>query len=436
MAKVTKMNSLRQLVPKELEVDITRLTHLDTWAAMKKYVLDQVVVRREPYFIQNTGGKKHDHGVVPMDVGNVMNQESDDENKSYEEENQDSSGLNAFKGSGKGFAGNCHYCWKFGHRMNECHQKTADMAKSKGKGFDQDKGKGKGNDSGFKGYGKGNGSKGDKGYGKGPWTHWSPPRWAPWGKAAGKGLSYWGEDPNYGSTASMPLFSLSTSTPVQTKNQFEVLNEEEEEEIEIGELDVISANNIEWPELRLEKDIFTVKPVKKQKLKKTDFKDFVHYLGAPDVEQVLNHVGENGWSSISAIMDSGAAESVAPLDFVKHIPIKESEGSRRGQVYHAADGNKIANRGEKVIEAVTEDGLRYHATYQIAAVTRPLNSISKICDQGNMVIFNRKGGYVLNEVTGEQTHFSREQGVYVMHSWIHEGGGGGSAISPFARPEM
>ena len=135
-------------------------------------------------------------------------------------------------------------------------------------------------------------------------------------------------------------------------------------------------------------------------------------------------------------MDSGAAESVAPLDFVKHIPIKESEGSRRGQVYHAADGNKIANRGEKVIEAVTEDGLRYHATYQIAAVTRPLNSISKICDQGNMVIFNREGGYVLNEVIGEQTHFSREQGVYVMHSWIHEGGGGGSAISPFARPEM
>ena len=50
MTEVTKMNSLRQLVPKELELDMTRLTHLNTWAEMKKYVFDQVVIRREPYF--------------------------------------------------------------------------------------------------------------------------------------------------------------------------------------------------------------------------------------------------------------------------------------------------------------------------------------------------------------------------------------------------
>ena len=58
MAEVTKMNSLRQLVPKELELDMTRLTHLNIWAEMKKYVLDQVVIRRDPYFDPVLGTKK------------------------------------------------------------------------------------------------------------------------------------------------------------------------------------------------------------------------------------------------------------------------------------------------------------------------------------------------------------------------------------------
>ena len=44
------MNSLRQLGPKELEFDLTRLTHLNTWAEMKKDVLDHVVIHWEPYF--------------------------------------------------------------------------------------------------------------------------------------------------------------------------------------------------------------------------------------------------------------------------------------------------------------------------------------------------------------------------------------------------
>ena len=88
---------------------------------------------------------------------------------------------------------------------------------------------------------------------------------------------------------------------------------------------------------------------------------------------------------------------VAPLDLAKNILLKDSEGSRRGQVYHGAAGDKIAN-GEKQINAVTESGDAYNATYQIAAVTKPLNSISKICDRGNTVIFGSNGGVIVNNV--------------------------------------
>ena len=93
MAEVTKMNSLRQLVPKELELDMTRLTHLNTWAEMKKCVVDQVVIRREQYFDPVLGTKKSkDSTYTPMDIGDSS---SNDEEGIHHD-------LAVMKGDGKG----------------------------------------------------------------------------------------------------------------------------------------------------------------------------------------------------------------------------------------------------------------------------------------------------------------------------------------------
>ena len=116
------------------------------------------------------------------------------------------------------------------------------------------------------------------------------------------------------------------------------------------------------------------------------------------------------------------------------MQIRPSEGSKRGQVYHATDGTQIPNEGEKTINAVTDDGMEYSATYQMAKVTKPLNSIGKICDQDNVVVFTSQGGAVVNNTTGKETHFGREHGVYVMRSWIFNGSMD-NTLSPFARPE-
>ena len=58
---------------------------------------------------------------------------------------------------------------------------------------------------------------------------------------------------------------------------------------------------------------------------------------------------------MSAIMDSGSAECVAPEDTVKHIPVVETEASRQGQTYHTADGGVINNKGEKDCDDVLRD---------------------------------------------------------------------------------
>ena len=145
------------------------------------------------------------------------------------------------------------------------------------------------------------------------------------------------------------------------------------------------------------------------------------YLAKTEVDNKgVHHVGDSGWKRVSAIMDSGSAECVAPETIAKNIPLMETEASRQGQTYHTADGGVIKNKGEKTVTMYSEDGDKFRARYQITDVTRPLNSISRVCDQGNNVLFTKTGGWIINHESGRYTWFPREHGVYVIHSWVNE----------------
>ena len=76
----------------------------------------------------------------------------------------------------------------------------------------------------------------------------------------------------------------------------------------------------------------------------------------------------------SSIMDSGAAESVAPLKTCPHIPLTESLGSRAGQEYRTAGGERLRNEGQCHIQAWTDEWCPVGMTCQVADVTKPLNS--------------------------------------------------------------
>ena len=74
-----------------------------------------------------------------------------------------------------------------------------------------------------------------------------------------------------------------------------------------------------------------------------------------------------------------------------------------------------------MVDVVLEGGTECQMKYQVADVNRPLNSISEICDagqDGQVVIFGRAGGAVLNLTTGEQTPFRRKEGIYVLDAWV------------------
>ena len=69
-------------------------------------------------------------------------------------------------------------------------------------------------------------------------------------------------------------------------------------------------------------------------------------------------------------------------------------------------------------------------TWQIAEVKKPLASIGRMCDAGNVAIFTKEGGYVvpqkimnrtmavLDKLENQSLRVEREGGVYNFKLWI------------------
>ena len=154
-----------------------------------------------------------------------------------------------------------------------------------------------------------------------------------------------------------------------------------------------------------------------------------------EVESPLAHVGKNLGDGvvIRACMDSGAVDSVAPASIAPHVPLQESAGSSRGQKYSTADGTTIPNRGEKTFVMRTKEGNDTEVTYQIADISRPLNSVGRICDQGNFVVFESTGGFIVNRSSGARTRFEREDALYMLDTWVPRPTVGSSTSAGFSR---
>ena len=134
----------------------------------------------------------------------------------------------------------------------------------------------------------------------------------------------------------------------------------------------------------------------------------------------LNQVeSEPKWRKITSVMDSGEADSVAPETVAPWIPTGDSLGSQKGQHYLSASGDRLPNLGQKRLEVVTDEGMPTTTTYQIADVTRPLCAVSKSCDQGNIVVFMKDGGFA-QAPNGVRTKFRRDRNVYLLDTWIRE----------------
>ena len=127
------------------------------------------------------------------------------------------------------------------------------------------------------------------------------------------------------------------------------------------------------------------------------------------------------WVKVDSVMDSGASAPVAPPSMLPNVAVVPSEGSRRGQRFTSASKHKLKNLGEQKIHACSEEGQDLEVLFQIADVSKPLVSVSSICERGNRVIFGRSGGVVKSMRTGHEIPFHRNNGIYVLSMWMADG---------------
>ena len=125
-----------------------------------------------------------------------------------------------------------------------------------------------------------------------------------------------------------------------------------------------------------------------------------------------------GWRVASAVLDSGAEESVAPKGWFP-VPVRETSRSRAGVTYRAANGTRIPNLGQQDVtfrngqEACT-------LSFQVAPVSRPLIPVSQLLRTGNRVNFSPDQCYIEHVASGRRMPLRKAGGVYVLDMQVRD----------------
>ena len=117
------------------------------------------------------------------------------------------------------------------------------------------------------------------------------------------------------------------------------------------------------------------------------------------------------------VVDSGACDSAIPSSIMPQVPVNTNT-SQYGTVYKVANGNNIDNEGEKKFMAYTDSGQQKVFNMQVAAVDKPLLSVSGVVKRGNRVVFDPQGSYIENLHTWEVTPVYEVNGMYSLPTWI------------------
>ena len=307
----------------------------------------------------------------------------------------------------------CHRCGGVGHFARECP-----TAKGKGKDRnDQTKGKGKGkgpmpwhwveNQTG-KGKGKSKGSSED-------------------GQSKGKG-----KGPQYGTCWTCGGAHFQRDCPVALKGhqkggggvravEHEDENEDDDEDACVGIIGRVAEVKREnrWSKARGKRDPRVDSIVTTRN----------RFEALEDEEEDELWIQENTCATDKAeaevwkvtgtaevVIDSAADESVCPWDWMKSVHVREVPAGRRMK-FRNASGGKMYHYGEKRVDFVTgdhHDVKRMH--FQVTDVKRPLAAVHRIAERGHVVQFGPKAedNFIKNVETGQRIAIRKKGRSYVM----------------------
>ena len=155
-------------------------------------------------------------------------------------------------------------------------------------------------------------------------------------------------------------------------------------------------------------------------------------LSAVEELHALPNAQEPEFYDVECTLDTGATVHAADrIDFPGRTVV-DSVGSLAGQNFQAAGGKLIPNEGEMVIHMLAPGGEagELHSCVQVAKVTRPLLSVTKMTASGELSVLCRKDeAVVLNKKDQVVARFARSGGLYTCIMKVRN-----PRFQPFARP--
>ena len=153
-------------------------------------------------------------------------------------------------------------------------------------------------------------------------------------------------------------------------------------------------------------------------------------------------LGDTEWQDleIEITLDSGCVDHVVDAAEAPGYCILQSAGSRRKQNFIVGNGAPVPNQGQIHLNLTTEVGggiQELSSTFQVAKITRPLMSVSRICDQGLRCLFTNEKAQVLGKNSEVVCEFVRRGGLYVANMKLKkptEDETGHNRALPFQRP--
>ena len=93
----------------------------------------------------------------------------------------------------------------------------------------------------------------------------------------------------------------------------------------------------------------------------------------------------------------------------------ESDGSHRKQNFIVGSGQKVPNEGQLLLnlESDAEGNGKIKSTLQVAESTRPLMTVSRVCDQGMACTYSDSHALVLDKSGKTVVKFERRGGLYI-----------------------
>ena len=107
-----------------------------------------------------------------------------------------------------------------------------------------------------------------------------------------------------------------------------------------------------------------------------------------------------------------------PPHVAEHFALVETEMSRKGPGFRAANGSPIKHYGQRVVKGLGDQFQNLSLTAQVADVKSTLGSVHQMLRAGNSVHFETGNCYIEHMPTGQRTSIEEKHGTFEVGVWV------------------